>query len=93
MSNENTNGKDIADQSQARDRLDNHSSTPILTRNYELFDFEINQGIIEENKKINLNLVRHGQNINRNLLHLQGPREERGESKFTNSILNMGCPQ
>jgi hypothetical protein len=31
-------------------------------RNYQPFDFEINQEFMEENKKINLNLVRHGQN-------------------------------
>jgi hypothetical protein len=62
MSNENTNGKDIADQSQARDRLHNPSPNHIPTSNYEPFDFEINQEFIEENKKINLNLVRHRQN-------------------------------
>ena len=62
MSNENTNGKDIADQSQARDRLHNPSPNPIPTRNYEPFDFEINQEFIEQNKGLNLNLVRHGQN-------------------------------
>jgi len=62
MSNENTNGNDIVDQSQARDRLHNPSPNPIPTHNYEPFDFEINQEFIEENKKINPNLVRHGQN-------------------------------
>jgi len=62
MSNENTNGRDIADHSQTRDRLHNPSPNPIPTRNYEPFDFEINQEFIEENKKINPNLVRHGQN-------------------------------
>jgi hypothetical protein len=65
MSNENTNGNDIADQSQARDRLHNPSPNSIPTRNYEPFDFEINQEFIEENKKLNLNLVRHGQNHKR----------------------------
>jgi hypothetical protein len=58
----NINGNDIADQSQARDRLHNPSSNPISNRNYGPFDFEINQEFIEENKKINPNLVRHGQN-------------------------------
>jgi hypothetical protein len=62
MSNENTNGKDIVDHSQTRDRLHNPSSNPIPTRNYEPFDFGINQEFIEENKNINPNLVRHGQN-------------------------------
>ena len=61
MSNENTNGRDIADHSQTH-RLHNLSPNPIPTRNYEPFDFEINQEFIEENKKMNLNLVRHGQN-------------------------------
>jgi hypothetical protein len=60
MSNENnTNGKNIADYSQTRDRLHNPNPTHIPTSNYEPFDFEINQQFIEENKKINLNLVRH----------------------------------
>jgi Mn-dependent DtxR family transcriptional regulator len=62
MSNENTNGKYIADHSQTRDRLHNHSPNPIPTHNYEPFDFEINQEFIEENKKINVNLVKHRQN-------------------------------
>ena len=62
MSNENTNGRVIADHSQTRDRLHNPSPNPIPTRNYEPFDFEINQEFIEENKKINLNLVKHRQN-------------------------------
>jgi len=61
MSNENTNGKDIADHSQTRDRLHNPSQNHIPTRNYGPFDFEINQEFIEENKKRNLNLVSHGQ--------------------------------
>jgi hypothetical protein len=61
-SNENINGNDIADQSHERDALHNHSSNPIPNRNYGPFDFEINQEFIEENKKVNLNLVRHGQN-------------------------------
>jgi hypothetical protein len=62
MSNENNiNGNDIADQSQARDRLRNPRSNPTNLR-YEQFDFEIDQEFIEENKKINTNLVKHGQN-------------------------------
>ncbi|HEY9387087.1 MAG TPA: hypothetical protein VIP70_08600 [Nitrososphaeraceae archaeon] len=61
-SNENINGNDIADQSHERDGLHTHRSNPIPNRNYEHFDFEINQEFIEENKKINPNLVRHGQN-------------------------------
>jgi hypothetical protein len=62
MSNGNINGNDIANQSQTRDGLHNPSANPIPNRNYGPFDFEINQEFIEENKKINLNLVRHGQN-------------------------------
>jgi hypothetical protein len=61
MSNENINGNDIPNQSQAEDRLYNPSPNTIPTRNYEPFDFEINQEFMEENKKINLNLVKHGQ--------------------------------
>lgn len=61
-SSENVNGNDIAGKSQGRDRLHNPSLYPIPNRNYEPFDFEINQGFIEENKKINLNLVRPRQN-------------------------------
>jgi hypothetical protein len=60
-SNENTNGNDIADQAQERDGLHNPSLKPI-NDNYGRFDLEINEEFIEENKKINLNLVRHGQN-------------------------------
>jgi hypothetical protein len=63
MSNENNiNGNDIADQSQAQDRLYSPSSNPIPNRNYGHFDFEISQEFIEENKKINVNLVKHRQN-------------------------------
>ena len=62
MSNENTNDLDIADHSLTRDRLHNASPNSIPSRNYEPFDFEINQEFIEENKKIYLNLVRHWQN-------------------------------
>jgi hypothetical protein len=64
MSNENINGNDIAiaNQSQAGDHLHNPSPSPIPTRIYEPFDFEINQEFIEQNKEINLNLVRHRQN-------------------------------
>ena len=59
---EEDNGNDIAEQSQAPDGLQNLSPKPIPNHNYQPFDFEINQEFIEENKKINLNLVRHGQN-------------------------------
>jgi hypothetical protein len=63
MSNENNiNGNDIADQSQAQDRLHNPSSNPIPNHNYGPFDFAISQEFIEENKKINVNLVKHRQN-------------------------------
>jgi hypothetical protein len=59
---ENINDNEIADQSQTRDRLHHTSPNPISNRNYGPFDFEINKDFIEENKKINLNLVRHRQN-------------------------------
>jgi hypothetical protein len=60
-SNENINDIVIVNQTQARDGL--HNSGPnVINRNYGHFDLEINQDFIEENKKINLNLVRHGQN-------------------------------
>jgi hypothetical protein len=62
MSNENTNGNDIADHSQTGDGLHNPSPNSISTNNYEPFDFEINQEFIEENKKMNSNLVRHRHN-------------------------------
>jgi len=62
MSNENINGNDIEDQLQARDGIHNPTPNPIHNRNYEPFGIEINQEFIEENKKINLNLVRHRQN-------------------------------
>jgi hypothetical protein len=61
MCNQNINGNDSADQSRARDDLHNPIPNPIPNRNYEPFDFEINQEFIEENKK-KLNLVKHGQN-------------------------------
>jgi lipopolysaccharide assembly outer membrane protein LptD (OstA) len=64
-SNQNTNGNDIEDNTQTRDHLHNPCPNSIPTRNYEPFDFEINQEFIEENKKINLNLVKHGQNRKR----------------------------
>jgi len=65
-SNENNiNVNDIVDQSQERDSLHNSSPKPIPNLNYEPFDFEINKEFIEENKKINPNLVRHGQNRKR----------------------------
>ena len=53
-SNESVGGNKIADQSQ--DNLQN-SNPSLPSRNYEPFDFGINQEFIEENKKINL--VRH----------------------------------
>jgi hypothetical protein len=55
-SNENMNHNKIKDQS--KDLLKN--STPNLnpSHNYEPFDFTVNQEFIQENKKINLNLVR-----------------------------------
>jgi hypothetical protein len=62
MSNENIKGDAIADPSEGRDDLHNPSPNPTPNRNYGPFDFEINQEFIEENKKMNLNLVRHGQN-------------------------------
>ena len=61
-SSENVNGNDIAHRSQVQDLLHKPSPNSIPNRNYGPFDFEINQEFIEENKKINLNLVRHGQN-------------------------------
>jgi hypothetical protein len=61
-SSANVNGNDIADQSQARDGLHNPGPNPIPNRNYEPFVFEISQEFIDENKKINLNLVKHRQN-------------------------------
>jgi hypothetical protein len=62
MSNENINGNHIPSQSQAGDRLHNQSTN---NRTYEPFDFEISQEFIEDNKKINLNLVRPRQNNKR----------------------------
>jgi hypothetical protein len=62
-SSENVNGNDdIAEQSQAQDLLHRPSPNSIPNSNYEPFDFEINQDFIEENKRINLNLVRPRQN-------------------------------
>jgi hypothetical protein len=61
-SNDNIKDNAIADQSQERDALHNPSSKPIPNHNYEPFDFEINTKFIEQNKKINPNLVRHRQN-------------------------------
>jgi hypothetical protein len=62
MSDENINGNDIASQSQGRDRLHNSNRDSVRNDNYGPLGFEINQEFIEENKKINLNLVRHRQN-------------------------------
>ena len=58
ISNGDNNGNENANQTQKRD----DSQNPIPNRNYGPFDFEINQEFIEENKKINPNLVRHRQN-------------------------------
>jgi hypothetical protein len=57
ISNEDTNANDITSESQTRGDLYN----PIPGNNHAPFDFEINQEYIEENKKINLDLVRHRQ--------------------------------
>jgi hypothetical protein len=59
---ENINGNNITDQSQPLDLLHNPSPDSIPDRNYGPFDFEVNQNFIDENKKINLNLVKHRQN-------------------------------
>jgi hypothetical protein len=56
------NGNGIADQSQSRDGLHNPSPNLVSNLNYGPYDFGINQEFIEENKKLNLNLVRHRQN-------------------------------
>src|SRR6266498_1146252 len=64
-SNANISGDNNVDHSQSREDLYNTSGNTIANHNYEPFDFEINQEFIEENKKINLNLVRHGQNHKR----------------------------
>jgi hypothetical protein len=67
-SNKNKNANDNADQSQVLDTdqsqvLDNlHNPKCVSKHNNGAFDFEINTQFIKENKKINLNLVRHGQN-------------------------------
>jgi hypothetical protein len=62
MRNENINVNDIEHQPQKRDGLQDSSADPVPSSNYEPFGFEINQEFIEQNKKINLNLVRHRQN-------------------------------
>jgi hypothetical protein len=59
------NGNGIADQSQSRDGLHNPSPNLVSNLNYGPYDFGINQEFIEENKKLNLNLVRHRQNHKR----------------------------
>jgi hypothetical protein len=61
-SNGDIRGNDPVDQSQARSGSDNSSPNPLPNRNPEPFDFQINQGFIEENKKGYLNLVRPRQN-------------------------------
>jgi hypothetical protein len=83
-------GNAIADRSQGRDSFHTQNLIPIPNHNYAPFDFEINQKFIEENKKMNVNLVRHRHNHKQKLLLLQGLREEREELRFTNSISNMG---
>jgi activator of HSP90 ATPase len=92
-SNEKIKGNAIADRSEGRDGFHTQNSIPIPNHNYGPFDFEINQEFIEENKKINVNLVRHRHNHKQKLLPLQGLREEREELRFTNYISNMGFPQ
>jgi hypothetical protein len=62
MSNGSINGNEIANQSQTRDSSHDPSPDPIPNRNYGPIDFEVTQEFIEENKKINLNLVKHRQN-------------------------------
>jgi hypothetical protein len=58
-SNEIIKGNCISDTSQV---LGNHCPNPTPIHNYGPLDFTVNQEFIEENKKINLNLVRHRQN-------------------------------
>lgn len=62
MSNGSNNGNEIANQSQIRDSSHNPSPNPIPNRNYGPFDFEVTREFIEENKRINLNLVKPRQN-------------------------------
>jgi len=62
MSNGNINDNDNPNRSQVRSDLDKPSPNPILNGDYGPFDFDIDQEFIDENKKINHNLVRHGQN-------------------------------
>jgi len=50
------------DQSLPRNVIHSPDPNPNPSRNYGPFEFEINQDFIEENKKINLNLVRPRQN-------------------------------
>jgi hypothetical protein len=61
-SNESINGSNIVHHSQSREGMHNSRGNTIANHNCELFDFEINQEFIEQNKNINLNLVRHRQN-------------------------------
>jgi hypothetical protein len=60
--NEKIKGNATADQSQGRDGFHIQNSIPFPNHNYGPFDFEINQEFIEENKKMNVNLVRHRHN-------------------------------
>jgi Mn-dependent DtxR family transcriptional regulator len=63
ISNGNTHGNEIVNQSQTGDVSHVGSPNPIPNRNYGSFDFGINQEFIEENKKMHLNLVKHRQNF------------------------------
>jgi hypothetical protein len=62
MNRENTNHNVIADHSQTQDCLYNPSPDSITAGNNGFINFGIDQKFIEENKKINFNLVKHGQN-------------------------------
>jgi len=61
VSSKNTNHKVITDHSQSQDCLDNSSPANSPPCKYDPFDFEVNQQFIDENKKLNPNLVRHRQ--------------------------------
>jgi hypothetical protein len=58
-SNENVNDITNADQLPIQDSLKQPSTNPISSRNYGPVDLEISEEFIEENKKINTNLVKH----------------------------------
>jgi hypothetical protein len=59
-SNESVNGYKIGDQS--KDQLYISNSITSRAPEYEPFDFTVNQEFIEENKKINIDLVKHRHN-------------------------------